>query len=242
MKTTVSQRNYTYYFIWAISAVFWAILFWNSWKNGIMTHSFAGFCSEKELDLTMIGSGNILYNMMMGWMVMVLAMMLPKLIVPIQIIVDQSFKHMRLGLVLLFVIGYGVIWTLFGLLATIVCLLLNFYFSESYLLAIVVGGIAILWQFSPTKQKCLNKGHYHPVLSAWGFKAYRDAFVFGILHGCWCVGSGWVLMMLPMVLPQGHYIAMLLISLMMFSEHLEHPQSPRWRIDFRLKIIRILFS
>ncbi len=178
--------------------------------------------------------------MMNGWILMVMAMMLPKLIIPIRIIINQSFKNMGFLLVLLFVTGYILMWAVAGFILNIFIIFVNIQMPGSFTPAVILGIITFIWQFSPMKQKCLNKGHYHPVLAAWGLKAYRDAFSFGLTHGFWCVGAGWALMLFPMVLPQGHHFAMLIVTFIMLSEHMEHPQVPRWRIDLRLKLLRII--
>ena len=102
--------------------------------------------------------------------------------------------------------------------------------------------VAIIWQFSPFKQQCLNRGHEHWTLSAFGWAAKRDAFVYGIYHGLWCVGAGWALMLFPMLLPTGHNLAMIVVTIIMISEHMEHPQLPRWNFSLRLKLIKILIA
>src|SRR3546814_20852665 len=67
----------------------------------------------------------------------------------------------------------------------------NLLMPMSYIPALVVGIIALVWQFSPVKQRCLNRGHDHRPLAAFGWRAHRDALLFGSVHGIWCVGSGW---------------------------------------------------
>jgi predicted metal-binding membrane protein len=79
-------------------------------------------------------------------------------------------------------------------------------------------------------------------LAAFGWAAYRDALMFGVMHGVWCVGSGWALMMLPMLLPEGHNLAMVIVTFIMLSEHFEHPRIPRWRMGFRGKLFRIVIA
>lgn len=171
---------------------------------------------------------------------MVVAMMLPKLIIPIQQIYASTLKRRRFLSVLLFVSGYIGVWMIVGVFMIAVILGLHLLMPGSYIPAIVLGIIAIIWQFSPVKQKCLNRGHDHRTLAAFGWAANRDAILFGIMHGVWCVGAGWALMLLPMLLPVGHNLAMILVTFIMLSEHLEHPQLPRWRIDFRFKLFRFI--
>ncbi|WP_404985536.1 DUF2182 domain-containing protein [Chryseobacterium sp. M5] len=241
MKTSNANRNLINYIIWGVSIIFWFILLWNPGNLITAAHcQMTFFCEGSVTSLKMLLKINPFPEMMAGWILMVFAMMLPKLIVPIQIIINQSFKNMRFLMVVLFVIGYALTWLAAGFLLNIFILFVNIQMPRSFIPAVILGIIAVIWQFSPIKQRCLNKGHYHPVLAAWGSKAYKDAFSFGLTHGFWCVGAGWALMLFPMVLPQGHNFAMLIVTFIMFSEHMEHPQIPRWHIDFRLKLLRII--
>ena len=92
------------------------------------------------------------------------------------------------------------------------------------------------------KQWFLNLGHDHRILSAFGWKAFRDSLFFGLTHGVWCFGSGWALMLFPMLLPKGHNLAMLLVTFIMISEHLENPRFPMWFLPPRLKLLKIIIA
>ena len=118
----------------------------------------------------------------------------------------------------------------------------NFYFPQSFVPAILIGVIAIFWQFTPIKQRFLNRGHYHRPLAAFGLAAKRDALSFGLAHGFWCFCSGWALMLFPMLMPVGHNAAMLAVTLIMVSEHMEHPRIPKWYFGTRLKLLRIVWA
>jgi predicted metal-binding membrane protein len=90
--------------------------------------------------------------------------------------------------------------------------------------------IAIVWQFSPVKQRCLNRCHAHGELAAFGPAADVDALRFGLTHGVWCVGSCWALMLLPLLVSSGHVAMMAAVSLWLFAERLDTPTLPRWRL------------
>ncbi|WP_312076765.1 DUF2182 domain-containing protein [Chryseobacterium sp.] len=242
MRTSTVSRNLTNYIIWGLSLVFWIIILFNPGRFIAMTHCKMNMCVGSDFSLKVFLKVNSFLEMILGWIFMAFAMMLPKLIVPAQNIIDQSFKKIRLPMVIFFVLGYTLTWAFAGLLIYVLILMISSQNLNSFAPTFIFGFLTLIWQFSPIKQKCLNKGHYHPVLAAWGFKAYKDAFSFGLMHGFWCVGAGWALMLFPMLLPQGHNFAMLIVTFIMLSEHLEHPQPPRWRIDFRLKLFRILVS
>lgn len=164
-----------------------------------------------------------------GWVLMLVAMMSPGLIAPIWHIRIRSFAHRRARSIALFLAGYAAIWMLVGGLLLAIELAAQLFVSQSYLPAAGMILIALVWQLSPIKQRCLNRCHAHPPLGAFGFAANRDALRFGITHGIWCAGSCWALMLFPMLLPSGHIAAMVAVTVLIFSERLEQPMPPCWR-------------
>lgn len=225
--------------ILTISLITWILLLAN--PSHVMTGARC-HVSVSASSWKMLLEMNPIHTLLLGWVLMVIAMMLPKLIIPIQQIYAKSFKHIRFTSALLFVLGYIAIWTIVGVLMVFIILGFHLLMPNSYLPAVAVGGIAIAWQFSPIKQKFLNRGHDHWNLAAFGWHAYRDSFLFGITHGIWCVGAGWALMLFPMLLNYGHNFAMLLVTFMMISEHLEHPQRPSWSFNLRPKLVYLLIA
>lgn len=179
---------------------------------------------------------------LMGWGLMVVAMMLPKLIMPIQAICIQGFRPYCFWCSLLFVLGYLASWMVAGVFMLAAIMGLNLLMPMSYIPLIGVLIIALIWQFSPLKQRFLNLGHDHWVISTFGWAATRDSLRFGLMHGVWCIGSGWALMLFPMLLPGGHNLAMMVVTFVMFSEHLEHPRIPCWKLNLRLKLIKIIIA
>ena len=177
-----------------------------------------------------------------GWALMLVAMMSPTLIAPIHHILKRSFKRRRARSVALFVVGYAAIWMAAGGLLIAATLILNLLAPRSYLPVIAVGIVAFVWQCSPIKQRCLNRGHNHSELAAFGIAADLDALRFGITHGVWCVGSCWALMLFPMLLLEGHFVAMAAVSFLIISERLEQPRPLTWRLHLRGKLMRILIA
>ena len=207
-----------------------------------MEHCHVTTMGPSGASFQMLLAMNPISGMMMGWTLMVFAMMLPKLIGPIQYIHERSFKRQRFVSAVLFVVGYAAVWIVIGLVMNAIILGFNFLMGNSFIPGILVGLIAVIWQFSPWKQKFLNRGHDHWSLAAFGWPANRDAFHFGTMHGVWCLCSGWALMLFPMLLPQGHNVAMLIVTVIMISEHMEHPKIPKWRFDVRLKLLKIVYA
>lgn len=225
-----------------ISLLVWVVLLFN--PGGIMTmeHCHVSASGPSEASFEMLLEMNPVLDQLLGWGLMVVAMMLPKLILPVQQLFATSLKRMRFITCMLFVLGYLATWMVVGLFMVLVITLLNLWFPMSFMPALVVLLLGIVWQFSPWKQYFLNQGHDHRPLSAFGMAALRDAFQYGFVHGVWCVGAGWALMLFPMLLPQGHNAAMLIVTFLMISEHLEQPRLVKWRFDLRLRLFRYLIA
>jgi|SRR3954447_13740042 predicted metal-binding membrane protein len=178
-----------------------------------------------------MGSGSLppAASLAAGWALMLVAMMSPALILPISHVRLSSFKRRRARAIVLFAVGYGAIWMAVGGVLMAGALAARGWAPDSYLPAAGVILLAIVWQLSPVKQRCLNRCHAHTELAAFGVAADLDAFRFGASHGVWCAGSCWALMLVPMLLPWGHVAAMAIVAVLTFSERLEYPRPPSWR-------------
>lgn len=225
----------------SLSALVWVLLLTGPASLG-MKHCHVSAAGPSAASLRMLLQMNPLSTQLLGWGLMVVAMMLPKLLMPLQTLRLQSLKRHRLPNSLLFVSGYLATWMLAGLPLIAVIIGANLLLPQSYVAAAVVGVIAVVWQFSPLKQRFLNLGHEHQVLPAFGWRAFYEAFAYGFTHGLWCVGAGWALMLFPMLLPAGHNLAMLVATVVMLSEHLENPRFPKWEFNPRLKFFRYLVA
>lgn len=228
--------------ILGISILVWVLLLVNPGHIMTIEHCHVSAAGPSAQSLQMLLDMNPFSSQLLGWGLMVIAMMLPKLTMPVQFIYMRSLKRLRLVLSLLFIFGYTAMWMLAGVFMTALIMAFNLWFPMSYVPAIFVGLAALIWQFSPIKQRCLNLGHDHRNLPAFGWPALSAAFSFGVSHGVWCIGAGWLMMLFPMLLPQGHNLAMVMVTFLMISEHLEHPKLPRWNLDGRLKLFKILWA
>ena len=161
---------------------------------------------------------------------MLIAMMGPTLVAPIYYICSNSFARRRLRSIPLFAVGYGAVWMAAGSILLAVKLAGESRLPQSYLPAIVVALLAVVWQVSPFKQRCLNRCHAHRSLSPFGLAADWDATRLGFEHGFWCTASCWAAMLFPMLLPQGHFVAMFGVTILMFCERLDPPGTPEWRL------------
>jgi predicted metal-binding membrane protein len=165
-----------------------------------------------------------------GWLLMLVAMMAPMTLPALYHIRTSSFARHRWSSSLLFLGGYAALWVAAGGVMKVVEVAARWHSPSSYLPAVVVAVAAIVWQASPTKQRCLNRCHAHTPLAAFGPARVRDATLMGLAHGCWCVGSCWALMLFPMLLPEGHNVAMMAVTVVMFCERLDPPGAPVWRL------------
>lgn len=163
-----------------------------------------------------------------GWALMVAAMMLPLQLAPVRHIRVRSFARRRLRAIALFLAGYAAIWLAAGAVLVSLALLLRLDFADS--VGLLVGGVmlAAVWQASPLKQLCLNRCHDRPALAAFGRAADRDALVFGLTQGWWCFGAGWALMLLPLLVAQGHLWVMAGVGLWLAGERFDAPRRPEW--------------
>jgi predicted metal-binding membrane protein len=177
-----------------------------------------------------------------GWAVMLFAMMSPALIPPLCHIRLRSFTSRRARSIALFVAGYAAIWMAVGSALLAIELAAKSFAPQSYLPAVSAVLMALVWQFSPIKQRCLNRCHAHTELAAFGAAADFDVLRFGVTHGVWCAGSCWALMLFPMLLPRGHVVAMAAVAVLIFSERLEQPRPLCWRWRGLGKVKRIVIA
>jgi predicted metal-binding membrane protein len=165
-----------------------------------------------------------------GWALMLLAMMSPLVISEIHHIRITCLARRRARSIALFVTGYGGVWMLCGAVLTGAVMVALTLAPGSFILATLAGLITCVWQASPFKQRCLNKCHDNRPLRVFGLEADLDAFRFGWTRGVWCAGSCSGLMLFPMLLPEGHLMAMAAVAILVFCERLENPEPPRWKM------------
>jgi predicted metal-binding membrane protein len=242
MKLSRNRRLTINLVIISISILVWLVLIIDSGKILGMKHCHVSTSGFSTVSLQMLLEMNPISSQLIGWGLMVIAMMLPKLIMPIQFIYMQSLKRYRFLNALLFVSGYVITWMVAGVFMIGIIIFFNLLMPMSYIPALIIIFIAIIWQYSPIKQRFLNLGHDHRILSAFGLSSMRDSLFMGFSHGISCVGSGWALMLFPMLLSHGHNLAMIIVTFIMIGEHLEHPRVPQWGFNPRLKLLKLFIA
>jgi predicted metal-binding membrane protein len=224
-----------------ISAGAWILLAVEPGGTALVTHCSAEtlWPTPSKASLGMLVMLKPLASLALGWAVMVAAMMVPLLIAPVRHVRDSSFARRRMRAIALFVAGYAAIWMAAGVILMALALAVRLVAPESSVPLALVILIALVWQFSPAKQRCLNRGHAHSELAAFGRAADTDALRFGLTHGVWCVGSCWALMLLPLLVTRGHVAAMTAVTLWLLAERLDRPMPPGWGLRVPDKAARL---
>jgi predicted metal-binding membrane protein len=177
-----------------------------------------------------------------SWFAMLAAMMSPLLSDPLLHVEQQSLRRRRWRQIALFVWGYLAVWSVAGATLVLVAIMVQAGLDQMRAAPVILGIVlAMIWQATPFKQRCLNGCHQHPSLAAFGVRADAEALLFGVSHGCWCVGACWALMLLT-ILVNGplHWVVMAAVLIGSLSERSRGPQPPRWfaALSFRQVFVR----
>jgi predicted metal-binding membrane protein len=220
---TRSQRTIVTPLLVALIALAWLML----WAWG---HSpYGRFLNHDELSLADFSNGLIVLLIVMGWMVMIIAMMLPTSL-PLVAMFHRMTRQRpnRMQLVWLLISGYLGIWTLFGLVALLCDGLLHETVEQSAWLetnAWLIGAgilvVAGLYQFTPLKYYCLEKcrSPLSFIMRHWQGRHDRwHAFRLGVRHGLFCIGCCWSLMLLMFAVGMGNLGWMLVLGMVMALE------------------------
>jgi predicted metal-binding membrane protein len=178
-------------------------------------------------------------GLLIGWALMLTAMMAPLLIPALRHVHARSLRSRRWRAVSLVTVAHAAVWTVGGIVLLAVASALRSVTGHADL-AVLLGLVAALtWQLSPLKQYCLNRHCAHPPISSFGGAADRDALRFGGTHAAWCLGSCWALMLVSLLAPSWHIVVMLVVSVWMWVEPLDRSERPTWRVRLPLRFLRI---
>jgi predicted metal-binding membrane protein len=159
----------------------------------------------------------------LGWLLMIVAMMLPSsipLVLTFRALVGR--RRRPATLVGLLLIGYLLVWTAFGLGAwvldrgvhTAVEAFPPLAERPELILATTLL-VAGLWQFSPLRDRCLDacRSPLGFVVDRWrGTAERRESLLMGIAHGAFCVGCCWSLMLVMFGVGLASVTAMLVLG------------------------------
>ena len=205
--------------VFSISLIAWIVI--------LLEPISSSCCAPKQLEMLLALSPAVLHAG--NWGLMLIAMMAPTLVPALYHIRISSFVRRRVRSIAFFAVGYGAVWIAAGGVILAIALGVMWWARQSYLPAGAVAAVALVWQASPLKQRCLNRTHGHRALAAFGAAADWDLFRMGCEHGLWCTGSCWAVMLFSTLLPEGHFLAMVAVSALMFCERLDPPKTPSWQ-------------
>jgi predicted metal-binding membrane protein len=189
---------------------------------------YARYLSHHSLEQVR-GGGLLMLIFVAGWLVMLLAMMLPTTL-PLLVLFQRltSARTDKTRLVSLLVVGYLGVWVVFGMLVYASDSLLHAAVANSAWLAEhvwLLGAATLLlagaYQFTALKYHCLEKcrSPFSFITQHWrGRDEAGQAFRLGIHHGLFCVGCCWTLMLLMFAVGVGNLGWMLALGAVMAIE------------------------
>lgn len=179
------------------------------------------------------------------WMVMMVAMMLPPVLPWILFFAEANREHASPSrLVVVFVSGYFIVWLLYSVAAGSLQLTLQqaaVIGGADLRVGGITGGVVLvgagLFQLTPLKRACLK--HCRTPLSFF-LSRWRDgptgAFRMGLLHGAYCAGCCWALMVLSFALGVMNLLWMATLTLMICVEKLV-PRGDRMSLVFGVLLL-----
>lgn len=222
MRVAVDLRRPFGLFFGALVALAWVTL--ALWGQS----PYARYLSHHDLEVVR-GGGLLMLVFIAGWLVMLLAMMLPTTL-PLVAMFNKLTRSRAdsTRLLALLVVGYLSVWVMFGI---------GIYVSDSLLheafallpwlvdkgwavgaLTLLVAGV---YQFTPLKYHCLEKcrSPFSFITQHWrGRDEAGQAFMLGVHHGLFCVGCCWTLMLLMFGVGIGNFGWMLVLGAVMAIE------------------------
>jgi predicted metal-binding membrane protein len=199
-----------------LSAAGWlALAVWDASPYGRYLHHEAptGLGGPTELGLFVV-----------GWALMIVAMMLPTAIPIVVMFRALVARRARPGrLVALTVTGYVVTWTMFGFVAWLLDRGVHatvdavpWLTTHPQLVLAATFAVAGAYQFAPLKYRCLDecRSPMGFVINRWrGVSERSEAFRLGVAHGLFCIGCCWSLMLVMFAVGLGSFVWMLALGI-----------------------------
>ncbi len=222
MPAKTNRRN-----LWLSLSLFSVLAWLALWLWG--QSPYARFLNHDELHHARLNMWLTMLIVILGWNLMLIAMMLPSSLPLVTIFQRLTGRRPdRRQLLLLLISGYLSIWTLFGLVAHLGDWLLHDYVDHTPWLAVnawVIGAgifiLAGLYQFTPLKYQCLDRcrSPMSFINEHWRGRRQRfHAFLLGVHHGLFCIGCCWTLMLLMFAVGMTNLGWMFLLGVLMAIE------------------------
>lgn len=157
-----------------------------------------------------------LVNRLIGWPLMVAAMMGPVVLPAIVYVACSSLRWRRNRAALEFIGAYLAIWLAFGGLVMAIASLRSG--RDITATAVLVLAAGALWQVSPAKVRSLRNCHRAIPLPPTGLRATAACVHFGWVHGLACLGTCWPAMAVMAVVPSGHFLWSLALTPILLAE------------------------
>lgn len=227
----------------AVVALAWLYL----WRAAASMHHGIADMAKAAMPSMDAGALALLFLM---WVVMMVGMMLPSIAPTVFLYGAMVRKNAERGVVLpavwLFVSGYLVVWTAFSLAATALqavlghaALLTPMMASASKPLSALLFVTAGVYQLTPLKNLCLDKcrNPLQFLVARWR-PGRGGALYMGLVHGAYCLGCCWALMLLLFVAGVMHLAWVALIAAFVFIEKL----LPAGRITSRVAGVALILA
>jgi len=228
--------------ILSLVALSWISLWiWNeSPAKGFLDHNASASLNQINL------ISGLLF--ILGWTLMVFAMMLPTtipLILSFHNLINNQTNHKTL--VSSLIVGYVGIWSILGLAVHITHLGIHTIASQylisdrtTLILVAIVLALSGLYQFTNLKYRCLIKcrSPFSFILARWhSNSSIRQALLLGYKHGVYCIGCCWTLMMIMFLTGSTNLVLMMLIGGVMAIE-----KNSRWGLRIKKPLGYLLIS
>jgi predicted metal-binding membrane protein len=190
---------------------------------------YSRFLDHKNLDALRVDGAPVLIVFVLGWVLMITAMMLPTSVPLIALFGAMVRARSDSGrLIGLLVLGYLSAWTMFGIAVhagdAVLHLLVDSVPWLNQHVALIAAATVLLagfYQFTPLKYHCLERCRSPRafIISRWrGRRPVSEAFDLGIAHGLFCIGCCWSLMLLMFAVGVGSLGWMLVLGAVMAIE------------------------
>ena len=158
------------------------------------------------------GNASLLWlTEMRGWMVMIVAMMLPLVATSARNAAAMSLWSRRHRAIAGFVLGYLSIWLIIGIIISLVISILRLHGWLDPRIAITTSFcLAVLWEFTSIKKRALLACHRTIPIAPTGWRANLDCVRYGWMIGGSCLISCWALMVMCSL--AGHNLAIMLLA------------------------------
>jgi len=221
--TTLNQRHVLTPLFLVLIALSWIIL----WLWG--QSPYGRFLDHTTLRIADFLNGRVAVLVVVGWVVMIVAMMLPTSLPLISMFYRMTCQRIhRIQLLSLVLAGYLLVWTLFGVVAVLGDGALHEAVANSrwldahaWLIGASIFALAGLYQFTPLKYYCLDKCRSPMSFLIMHWQGRRDryhAFRLGVQHGLFCLGCCWSLMLLMFAVGMSNLGWMLVLGAVMAIE------------------------